>query len=63
MNLLPTILVIVSTVSVFLGIIFKIGKLEILGFINAGNFKDFTYLCIAFAVVLCLMQIRDKIKS
>jgi len=63
MNLLPTILVIVSAVSVFLGIIFKIGKLEILGFINAGNFKDLTYFCIAFAVVLCLMQIRDKIKS
>jgi len=63
MNLLPTILVIVSAVSVFLGIIFKIGNLEIFGFINSGNFKDLTYSSIAFAIVLCLMQIRDKIKS
>jgi len=61
--MLPNILVVVSVVSVVLGVIFKVGNIYIFGVVNAKNFLELTYVCIAFAIALFLMQIRDKIKS
>lgn len=62
MNTLPNIFLIVSAVSILLGVIFKGSNIEF-GVVNAANFLQLTHVCLSFAIGLYLMQIRDKIKS
>ena len=63
MNLITNIVAIVSAISVFLGIIFKAGKIEILEVVNPANLLQLAYVCLGFAILSCLMEIRNKTKS